>query len=148
MRAHVDVPNRVTLDDGVVTGAYPVEGTLHGQMRGAQDVQPLNLAGAGRANANPDRLGADQFGQTFALRPTQHFRVTHPRNLAAIDGHVQRAGDHGAAQRGNAALVDADDAREPLAPIRAFNAESWIDDDLPTLGAQLPCSAHLSESVG
>ena len=79
-------------------------------------------------DADRDGPGADQRGEALALGRRQGLGVAHAGDPVAAGPHDHGRRDDGAAGRGDADLVDADDPDEPLVPEAALVAEGGDDD--------------------
>ncbi len=90
------------------------DGAAHRQQAGAQDVDAVDLAGAGSADANSDRADFDAGEECavtgFACLAAQHLRIVeiaaqHAAEAAPVEDH--RGGDDRPGERSAPRLVDA-----------------------------------------
>ncbi len=130
----LEVGDPVAVDEDVLVAADPGDRPAHREMGGVVDVEPVDL-GDGRG-ADADRHGppANQRLEPLALGHREGLRVADAGDPMAAGPHDDRGGDDRATGRGDADLVDADDAFEAVTPEAALETERGDDDRHRRLG--------------
>ena len=118
----------VAVDDDVVVAAEPGDRPAHREVRGVVDVELVDLADGGGADADRDGPLPDQRREALALGHRQGLRVAHAGDAVAAGLHDHGRRDDRAAGRCDPDLVDARDAGQALVPEAALVAEGRDDD--------------------
>ena len=101
----------------------PGQRAPHGEDRRPPDVQPVDLAHAGRAHADRQRASPDHQGEPGALRRGQHLRIAQAPDGLDVRGKDDGRGHHWTSQGTAACFVDTGDDSAPHSPERDLALE-------------------------
>src|SRR3989441_4280283 len=105
--------------------AEPAQRPLHREDRGAADIEPVDLAAAGRPDGDGHGALTDLGGELLALQRRQHLGVVEPADRLRAHRKHDGRGDHWACQWTAADFIDSGDDAPPFAPQRRLAFQRW-----------------------